>query len=148
MSVDIEVQFACTSCAVPTEKQFENWISAVLPSGESAEVLIRLVDSEESRQLNARYRNLDKPTNVLSFPADLPQEVDLPLLGDIVICGPLVEAEAAAQGKSVESHWAHLTIHGLLHLRGYDHQEEVQAAEMETLETTLLRQLGFPDPYQ
>ena len=148
MSIDIEVQFACSSCKVPTERQFEHWVKAVLPANESAEVLIRLVDKEESQQLNARYRNLDKATNVLSFPADLPPEIDLPLLGDIIICGPLVEAEAAAQGKTTESHWAHLTIHGLLHLLGYDHQEEAQARAMESRETTILGQVGYPDPYQ
>lgn len=111
------------------------------------ELLIRLVGKEESRRLNAQFRNMDKPTNVLSFPADLPPEIKLPLLGDIVICANLVGSEAAEQGKSLESHWAHLTIHGILHLLGYDHQNEKAAAKMESLESYILKSLGYPDPY-
>jgi probable rRNA maturation factor len=101
----------------------------------------------EVQRLNSRYRGKDAATNVLSFPADLPAEVDLPLLGDIVMCAPLVAAESVAQRKRPEAHWAHLTIHGVLHLLGHDHQEAAQAREMETLEIALLESLGIADPY-
>ncbi len=147
MAIEIEVQNASTCAAIPAESHFERWVRSVLQEYEAAELLIRLVDREESRQLNAQFRNIDRPTNVLSFPAQLPPEIELPLLGDIVICAPLVESEAAQQGKSLDSHWAHLTIHGLLHLLGYDHQNETEAAKMETLESEILERFGFPDPY-
>jgi probable rRNA maturation factor len=106
-----------------------------------------LVDEPESRALNERYRGKDRPTNVLSFPAELPEELDIPLLGDIVICAPLVAEEASSQGKPVEAHWAHLVVHGVLHLLGHDHQLESEAREMEALEVELLASLGFPNPY-
>ena len=112
-----------------------------------AELLIRLVDRRESRQLNTRYRHKNNATNVLSFPADLPEEVGLALLGDIVICAPVVAEEARDQHKTAEAHWAHLTIHGILHLLGHDHQLEEEAAEMESIESRILKSLGFPDPY-
>ena len=111
------------------------------------ELLIRLVGYEESRSLNSRYRNIDKATNVLSFSADLPAEVELCLLGDIVICAPLVASEAADQGKPLKSHWAHLTIHGVLHLLGYDHLGDEEATQMEALEIGILGALGFLNPY-
>ncbi len=148
MTIDIVVQNACSFSEVPCDQKFEQWATVALQERGEAELLIRLVEKNESRQLNARYRNRDKPTNVLSFPADLPQEIDLPLLGDVVICAPLVAQEAEQQNKSPESHWAHLTIHGTLHLLGYDHQTEEEAAEMESLETSLLQSIGFPDPYK
>jgi probable rRNA maturation factor len=108
---------------------------------------LRLVDRDESRALNLRYRGQDKPTNVLSFPAGLPCGLDLPLLGDIVICAPLVGEEAEKQHKSLQSHWAHLVIHGVLHLLGHDHQDEKEAVDMEAIEVDLLASLGFSDPY-
>ena len=148
MTIDIVVQNACSFSEVPCDQKFEQWATVALQERGEAELLIRLVEKNESRQLNARYRNRDKPTNVLSFPADLPQEIDLPLLGDVVICASLVAQEAEQQNKSPESHWAHLTIHGTLHLLGYDHQTEEEAAEMESLETSLLQSIGFPDPYK
>ena len=148
MTIDIVVQNACSFSEVPCDQKFEQWATVALQERGEAELLIRLVEKNESRQLNARYRNRDKATNVLSFPADLPQEIDLPLLGDVVICAPLVAQEAEQQNKSPESHWAHLTIHGTLHLLGYDHQTEEEAAEMESLETSLLQSIGFPDPYK
>ena len=125
-----------------------NVSSVVVPSrrGE-AEVSVCLVDEGEMARLNSRYRGKDTATNVLSFPADLPPEIGLPLLGDLVICAPLVDAEAAAQQKPVDAHWAHLTIHGVLHLLGYDHQAPDQAAEMEALEISLLASMGIADPY-
>ena len=115
-----------------------------------AEVCIRVVDSDESRQLNHSYRDKDKPTNVLSFPFTVPDNIpiDSTLLGDLIICAPLVAEEAMQQGKESIAHWAHLVIHGILHLLGYDHIEDNDAKIMETIEIELLEQLGYPNPYE
>lgn len=115
---------------------------------EAVELTIRIVDREESRELNRQYRGKDAPTNVLSFPADLPAEVDANLLGDILMCAPLVAEEAREQGKAEQAHWAHLTIHGVLHLLGHDHQEVVDAELMEGIEIALLESLGIANPYE
>lgn len=134
---------------MPPEVDFQDWVAAALEGRrEAAEVTVRIVDEPEGRDLNQRYRQRDYATNVLSFPADLPAEVEVPLLGDIVICAPVVIREADAQGKEWRSHWAHLTVHGVLHLLGYDHQEDAEAERMEALETEIMGRLGFPDPYQ
>ena len=114
---------------------------------DEAELTIRLVDEAESQQLNREYRGKDRPTNVLSFPADLPAVVESPLLGDLVICAPVVLREAKEQGKTVEAHWAHMVVHGVLHLLGYDHQNEQEAAEMEGIEAALLKEMGYRNPY-
>jgi probable rRNA maturation factor len=145
--VDIET----ASCApVPTAEDIRHWIGAALAghtTRELVEVSVRLVDEAEMAQLNETYRGKKGTTNVLSFPADLPAELDLPLLGDIVICAPVVAAEAAQQGKSASAHWAHMTIHGTLHLLGYDHIDEDDATVMETLESAILGQLNYSCPY-
>jgi probable rRNA maturation factor len=136
---------------VPTGKDIRHWIKTTLSgriSQPQVEVSVRLVDNEEMTQLNAKYRGKKGPTNVLSFPADLPPELELPLLGDIVICAPVVAAEAAQQGKNTTAHWAHMTVHGTLHLLGYDHIEEDDAETMEALESAILRQLDYSCPYQ
>jgi len=146
--IELEIQNAVSTTAVPAHQLFELWAGSALPQGSNSEVLIRLVERDESQALNARYRKMDKPTNVLSFPADLPEMIGLPLLGDIVICAPLVVDEAEKQGKDVESHWAHLTVHGILHLLGHDHQTDQEAREMEALETSILLSLGLPDPHK
>ena len=112
-----------------------------------ASVSVRIVDAEEGRALNQRWRERDRPTNVLSFPADLPPELELPLLGDLVLCAPVVLREAAEQGKRAEDHWAHLVIHGVLHLLGMDHQDDAEAEEMEQREREILATLGIGDPY-
>jgi probable rRNA maturation factor len=112
-----------------------------------AELSIRIVGSREGRALNLRYRGRDYATNVLSFPAELPPGVTLPLLGDIVIAAPVVAREAREQDKPLRDHYAHLTVHGVLHLLGYDHQREHDAARMEALEKRILASLGIPDPY-
>ena len=115
----------------------------------ASELSSRLVDAEEGQQLNATWRNKDYPTTVLSFPADIPDGLlDIPLLGDLVICVPVVEREAAEQGKALTAHWAHLVIHGCLHLLGYDHIDDAEAEEMEELERQLLAEIGYPDPYR
>ncbi len=109
---------------------------------------MRIVDEDESQQLNGQYRQKDKPTNVLSFPADLPEELQLPLLGDLVICAPVVAREAEDQNKALDAHWAHMLVHGTLHLLGYDHIDETDATEMEALETQIITELGFAPPYE
>ena len=140
------------SCeAVPPEEEFCRWVGAALTgrtTGQQPEICIRLVDDGEMAQLNANYRGKDGATNVLSFPADLPAELELPLLGDIVICAPVVIAEADQQGKTASAHWAHMTVHGTLHLLGYDHVKEEEAEIMEALESAILRQLGYSCPYE
>ena len=113
-----------------------------------AEISLLIVDETEGAELNRQWRGKDGPTNVLSFPSDLPAELNLPLLGDLIICAPVVEKEAMAQKKSLDAHWAHMVVHGTLHLLGYDHVVDAEAQEMEALETRILKQLGYPDPYQ
>lgn len=133
---------------LPTKAQFMQWLEAVLPQFQPvSEVTIRIVDEAESHELNLTYRGKDRPTNVLSFPFEAPPEVELPLLGDLIICRQVVEKEAAEQDKTVEEHWAHMVIHGCLHLLGYDHIEDDEAEEMEGLETEILQKLGYEDPY-
>jgi probable rRNA maturation factor len=146
-NIELCLQNASSAATVPAVSDFERWLAVALESMAAAILTIRIVDEAESAELNQRYRQKSGATNVLSFPADLPDEVELPLLGDLVICAPLVQSEALAQGKPVTAHWAHLVIHGSLHLLGYDHIEMAEAQEMESLETLLLQQLGFPDPY-
>ncbi|MGY4490823.1 MULTISPECIES: rRNA maturation RNase YbeY [Pseudomonas] len=146
--VELDLQVA-TNDPVPSETLFQQWCETALGmrKGDS-ELTIRLVDVPEGRELNHTYRHKDYATNVLSFPADVPDDMlDIPLLGDLVICVAVVEREAAEQGKSLEAHWAHLVIHGCLHLLGFDHEEDEEAEEMEGLERELLAKLGHPDPY-
>jgi probable rRNA maturation factor len=146
----VDIQTA-TQNAVPPKQDIESWIAATLAGRtamEHAEVSVRLVDSEEMAVLNETYRGKKGPTNVLSFPADLPANLPLPLLGDIVICAPIVRDEAAQQGKSQNAHWAHMTVHGTLHLLGYDHVEEQEAEHMEALESTILNELKYACPYE
>jgi probable rRNA maturation factor len=108
---------------------------------------LRIVDEAEMTGLNEQYRKKSGPTNVLSFPADLPQGVNSPFLGDIIICAPVVAKEAKDQGKSLDSHWAHMTVHGILHLQGYNHIDNTEAEQMESLEIKIMQQLGFANPY-
>jgi probable rRNA maturation factor len=145
----VDIQTA-SSEPVPAEDDIRQWIAATLnghTTQEQVEVSVRLVDSDEMAQLNETYRGKKGPTNVLSFPADLPTELALPLLGDIVICAPVVLAEAAQQDKSSAAHWAHMTVHGTLHLLGYDHITEEEATIMEALESAILGQLNYSCPY-
>lgn len=145
----VTLQNVTQGCPVPTLSQLKKWVSAALYGRQTgAEVTIRVVDEAEGAELNRTWRHKDYATNVLSFPADLPPEIGSSLLGDLVICAPVVAREAADQGKPVEAHWAHLVVHGTLHLLGMDHQTEPEAAAMEGLETAILGALGYPDPYQ
>ncbi|WP_237067279.1 rRNA maturation RNase YbeY [Microbulbifer guangxiensis] len=145
----LDVQRASRATALPTDEQIRQWVLAALEGHrDEAELSIRIVDEAESQQLNRDYRGKDKPTNVLSFPAELPEEVDLPLLGDLVICAPVVAREAEEQHKASPAHWAHMVVHGTLHLLGYDHIEDAEAEIMEGLEVKVLAGLGIADPYQ
>lgn len=145
----VDVQCAIETRHAPNAAQFDAWADAVLTRFDATgDVTIRLVGETESRALNARYRGHDKPTNVLSFPMSAPAGVGEALLGDLAICAPLVEREARAEGKAIEAHWAHLVVHGLLHLLGYDHETERQANAMENLEREILFELKFPNPYE
>lgn len=145
----VDLQIATADENIPSEASFSAWVAAALPADQQdAELTIRVVSLAESEALNSQYRNQPKPTNVLSFPSDLPEEIGIPLLGDLVICAAVVEAEAAAQGKALEAHWAHMVVHGTLHLLGYDHIDDAEADIMEALETQLVTQLGFTAPYE
>lgn len=148
-NVIIDLQIACQHTDnLPTETQIQQWANAAIrPQTLEPEITIRIVDEAESHDLNLTYRGKDKPTNVLSFPFECPDEVELPLLGDLVICRQVVEREATEQGKPLEAHWAHMVVHGCLHLLGYDHIEDDEAEEMESLETKIMISLGFADPY-
>lgn len=132
---------------LPCEADFQRWAEAALPENGEFEMTIRLVDEAESRELNSEYRGKDSATNVLSFPFEVPDGIELPLLGDLVICCQVVEREAEEQQKPLLHHWAHMVVHGVLHLRGYDHIKDDEAEEMEALETQILVTLSIPDPY-
>lgn len=153
MELFVDLQIACEDeVSLPALVDIEKWIAVAIDAGsqqkrDEAELTVRIVDIDESQQLNFDYRGKEKPTNVLSFPFQNPPGITLPLLGDLVICKQVVEKEAIEQHKLLAAHWAHMVIHGTLHLLGYDHIIETQALEMENLETTLLVELGFPAPY-
>ena len=136
---------------LPQRASFQHWIESTLRMVKrrvKTELSIRLVDADEGRSLNRQYRGRDYATNVLSFAVELPSEVKLPLLGDLVICAPVVSREASEQGKPLRAHYAHMTIHGTLHLLGYDHENDGDAESMEALERRLLAGLGIDDPYR
>jgi len=143
----IDIQVACEE-PVPEPAEIQRWVSAALAHRKAeAEVSVRLVSEVEMTTLNQQYRGREGSTNVLSFPADLPPELELPLLGDIVVCAAVVAREAREQHKQLPQHWAHMLVHGSLHLLGYDHIDAAQADIMESLETTILQALGYPCPY-
>ncbi len=137
----ISIQYASAQTNLPSASQFRQWAKAALRV--DTEVTIRIVDEAEGRALNKTYRGKDYATNVLTFP--LTEEPCL--MGDIIICAPVVEAEAKAQNKALNAHYAHLTVHGILHLHGYDHENEAQAELMEGIETAIITKLGYPSPY-
>jgi len=153
MELFVDLQVATESDkALPALSDIESWVSTAINGGtkharDEAELTVRIVESDESQQLNNDYRGKNSPTNVLSFPFQNPPGITLPLLGDLVICKQVVEKEAIEQSKDLNTHWAHMLIHGTLHLLGYDHIIEEEAIEMESLETKLLISLNFPDPY-
>ncbi len=158
----ITVQYAVSmqeraAAAVPAEDKIRTWCRHLLQRLHvDGEVTLRIVTESEMQGLNAQYRGQDKVTNVLSFPFTAPEEeraeysIEIPvrLLGDIVLCATVISREAVAQNKRCDAHWAHMVVHGVLHLLNYDHQEVEAADEMERLETEMLRELGFPPPYE
>lgn len=152
MELIIDLQLACDNTHdLPDEAQLTKWAEAALENRtelDEPELTVRLVDEEESRSLNHEYRGKDKSTNVLSFPFEAPPHVPIPLLGDLIICRQVVEREAEEQNKTPESHWAHMVIHGCLHLLGYDHIEDEEAEEMEGIERDVMAALGYDDPYR
>lgn len=136
---------------LPSEDELIKWASAALAlrtEHEEPELTIRIVDEAESQELNSEYRGKDKPTNVLSFPFEAPAHVPIPLLGDLIVCKQVVEREAVEQDKTLTAHWAHMIVHGCLHLLGYDHIEDEEAEEMEGIERAVMSVLGFEDPYK
>lgn len=139
--LNLNIQYASDAKHLPTRAQFRKWVKAALRV--KTEVTIRIVDADEGRELNSMYRGKDYATNVLTFP--LTEEPHL--MGDIIICAPVVEAEAQSQNKTLEAHYAHLTVHGILHLHGYDHETDAQAELMEGLETAIVTKLGYASPY-
>ncbi len=147
MTIEVDIQRATDAPGQPDDDSLIRWAALALRDDPGKELTIRLVDAEESQQLNSEYRHKDYPTNVLSFPADLPPELNIPLLGDLVICVPVVNREATEQGKTRDAHWAHMVIHGCLHLLGHDHIDDDEADAMEQLERQLLAELNIADPY-
>jgi len=145
--IHVELQNASTSPALPPEPQFSHWATAATRR-QNAEIVIRVVDEEESAELNGHYRGKSGPTNVLSFPFQAPPGIATDILGDLLICAPVVEREAKEQGKSLQAHWAHMVVHGVLHLQGYDHIDEKEAVIMESEEIAIMNGLGFPNPYE
>jgi len=149
MAVVIDIENNSDSEDVPEPSSMRCWLSAALPPEMTdAEICVQLVNEIEMARLNSQFRNKATPTNVLSFPAELPEDIDIPLLGDIAVCTQVVNRESAEQGKSMNAHWAHMLVHGALHLLGYDHIEDSDAECMEALETDIITGLGFPPPYQ
>lgn len=149
MTHEVDVQIACDEDDLPDPAELRAWARAAVGDlRRCSELTIRIVDEAESARLNSSYRNMDGATNVLSFPFAPPAGVDLPLLGDIVICAPVVRREANEQSKSTNSHWAHMVVHGSLHLLGFNHERAREAQEMEALEMRILADLGFDNPYE
>ena len=147
MSITVDVQRIIPGG--PSDGMIQQWVEYAMAAEhkDDAELTVRIVDESESAALNKEYRNKDSSTNVLSFPFECPEEVELNLLGDLVICAPVVEREAKQQEKNSQAHWAHMLVHGVLHLLGYDHIKEADAHDMEAREKKILESIGFPDPY-
>jgi len=150
MTAKIIIQNIAGTTEAPPKKQIQAWVDATLgPDYPDTELCIRIVDPEESEALNTKYRDKDKPTNVLSFPFEMEDlELESKILGDLVVCAEVLHEEAAAQGKALEAHWAHMIVHGTLHLLGYDHQSDAEALVMETREIEILKEFGYDNPYE
>ena len=144
----LDVSINSASKLIPSNDLLNKWFAEIIQSKrKTAEAYLLIVDEGESKLLNQRWRNKNQPTNILSFPAEIPKEVNSPVIGDLVACAPIIELEAKKQGKSLEAHWAHMIIHGGLHLLGYDHILDKDATEMEGLEINALSELGYGNPY-
>lgn len=148
MSISVEVQYATERTGVPSQQEFVVWVRAALAGRrDKGEVVVRVVDEPEIAELNSRYRGKKGPTNVLSFPFAPPAAVATGHLGDLIVCAPVVLKESIEQTKDEQAHWAHMVVHGVLHLLGFQHETDREAEEMEALEVAVLKGLGFPDPY-
>jgi len=148
LALELDVQYASAATGLPSEADLRRWaLTALQPERTKAELTIRIVDAAESQALNRDYRQQDRPTNVLSFPFEAPPGVISDLLGDLVICAPVVAQEALEQEKPLAAHWAHMVVHGILHLLGYDHEADEEAERMEALEIERLALLGIENPY-
>ncbi|MCG8325672.1 MAG: rRNA maturation RNase YbeY [Thiotrichales bacterium] len=148
MNLDLSIQRATAQTGIPDDATILDWLTLVLDGKiQNAGITVRIVEEDESSELNRRYRNKTGPTNVLSFAYEMDTGSDSKLTGDIVICASIVAREAGEQNKELVSHWAHMVIHGTLHLMGYDHESDDDASKMETLECKLMSHLGYPDPY-
>jgi len=145
--VTLDLQLASDAADIPPEGHLLQWAQLAWQGDEPTEVTIRIVNESEMQALNCQYRGKDKPTNVLSFPFEAPAGIDISLAGDLVICAPIVAQEAREQYKDTLAHWAHMVIHGMLHLQSYDHIDDNEAEEMEGLEIRLLAQIGIANPY-
>jgi len=144
----IEIQTIFKSTGQPDQKQIQRWVDAALDGfNQDTEIVVRIVDEQESTELNEQYRLKPGPTNILSFPIEVPEGIELNLLGDLVVCAPVLEKEAIEQHKALTDHWAHIIVHGVLHLLGYDHVDETQAELMESKEITILNKLTIKNPY-
>ena len=148
MDVDLDIQREVVG--LPKDQELVKWVKEVLTFEQhgDTELTIRFVSEEESAELNNQYRNKQNSTNILSFPFEMPEEVELNLLGDLVVCSAIVKKEAAEQKKEELAHWAHMIVHGTLHLLGYDHLTDAEASIMESKEIIILSQLGYSDPYR
>lgn len=149
--VELALEFADKPEEPPSREEVQQWVDLALINNKPSQVNIRVVDESESQSLNKEYRNKDSATNVLSFPMELPEELmvemDMTVLGDLVVCAAVIEKEARQQGKKVRDHWAHIIVHGMLHLQGYDHISESDAEIMENLEIQLLKKIDIDNPY-
>ena len=144
----IDISYGLPRSGLPAASTLRAYAEAALAGRrEDGELSVRIVDTDEGRALNRDYRDKDYPTNVLSFPAELPPGVPLPILGDLVLCAPVIAREAEEQGKPLKHHYAHMLVHGVLHLLGHDHMDEAEAEAMEAIEREVLAGLGIPDPY-
>ena len=144
----IEIQTIYKSNGQPVQEQIQRWVDAALEGfNQDTEIVVRIVDEQESAELNEQYRHKPGPTNILSFPVDVPDGIELNLLGDLVICAPVLEKEAVEQHKPLTDHWAHIIVHGVLHLLGYDHIDDDEAELMESKEITILNKLTIKNPY-
>lgn len=150
MTIHLDIQKVCEGAIPVSDKDLKQWVTCALATHrEHAELTLRLVDSDDMQRLNKTYRKQDKTTNVLAFPSDIPQEIFLecPLLGDVIICPTVLAHESINLETPLKAHWAHIVIHGVLHLLGYDHIQEHDAHIMQTLEIDMLATLGFDNPY-
>jgi probable rRNA maturation factor len=148
VTVDVIVQYALSAHNLPSAAQINAWAAAAAFNLNPMEVVARVVGDAESAQLNQTYRQQSGPTNVLSFPFEPQPGVEVNLLGDLVLCAPVIVREAREQGKPALAHWAHMIVHGMLHLQGYDHQTDGEAHDMETREREIMERLGFENPYK